>query len=128
VSHDPRYATDYVIGGTYLIQREVALRRLDDKFALFPPKRASDPEGTIRRGANFVSSISPGTQVIMTRLDLEKRAMAGDFVWIWGEVHDGPFSNTPLLLSFISRESIQTNTGISVPMVDSNFLRLVKQP
>jgi hypothetical protein len=128
VSNDARFATDYVLGATYRVQNDLAVRRLDNLLALFPPKRSSDAEGTVRQGANFVGLAPSGTRLVVTKFVLEKNPEAGNTVSVWGRCTDGPVMDTPVLLTFVSRQHFQTNVWASVPLVNTNFLQLVNKP
>jgi hypothetical protein len=125
VSENPKYAGNYVVGATYQTQQTLAIRRLE-VLVLCPGGRASDPPGTILKGPNFVGAVPRGTLLRVSRLDLEKHPH-GNTVWPYGECVDGQFANMPLNLFMVSEGVFRADISAKVPMVDTNFLQIVRE-
>jgi len=133
VSHNSRFATDYVVGATYRVQRTLVVRNHSNGYdlVLWPPDDGLPLQEVIKRnqtpGSDFVDFLPAGTLLVVSKLDLYN-SLESRIVWVWGRCVDGPFKDKRVLLSFVSKNAVSTNVMASVSYVDTNMLQIVNKP
>jgi hypothetical protein len=132
VSHDKRYSTDYIVGGKYQLQQTLVIRKIDDHLDLCPPGKNSDlskiADEQHQPYSNFVGLLPSGTLLVISKIELEKRFLSGNYVWVLGRILEGPFNGKVVNLTFISKQVRQTNVWAYLPYLDTNMLRYASEP
>lgn len=135
VTGNPRYPTDYEIGGTYRAKLSWEAKtsgRTVRGHPLMSVTRNAEaaqyfdfPERWQTEGIEGL--VPAGTHLEILRLELERSFELGNVVWVVARFLDGPYAGREVVLNHVSREVLVDPTErIRVPHVNPEMLEPVK--